>query len=168
MKVTAIPQDARGCRMASSHAADGRPPFGPCRQGDDVEHSDRLQCWRGSRHAEPGLEHQPAGRQCHRRLRLPCGNGRQAHGAPARASAEPSADRRAPQSEPDKVQNGVGGNRRGGTRGRSTHRARRGSNEREIHSAFKRIELLQPQALLVGADPFFNSRREQLVTLAKE
>jgi putative tryptophan/tyrosine transport system substrate-binding protein len=33
MKVTAIPQDARGCRMASSHAADGRPPFGPCRQG---------------------------------------------------------------------------------------------------------------------------------------
>ena len=58
---------------------------------------------------------------------------------------------------------------RGGTRGRSTHRARRGSNEREIHSAFKRIELLRPQALLVGADPFFNSlRREQLVTLAKE
>jgi len=42
------------------------------------------------------------------------------------------------------------------------------SNERPIHSAFKRIELLRPQALLVGADPFFNSRREQLVTLAKE
>jgi hypothetical protein len=39
MKVTAIPQDARGWRMASSHAADGRPPFGPCRQGDDVEHA---------------------------------------------------------------------------------------------------------------------------------
>ena len=34
--------------------------------------------------------------------------------------------------------------------------------------AFKRIELLRPQALLVGADPFFNSRCEQLVTLAKE
>jgi ABC-type uncharacterized transport system substrate-binding protein len=40
------------------------------------------------------------------------------------------------------------------------------SNEREIHSAFKRIEQLRPQALLVGADPFFNARREQLVTLA--
>src|SRR5262245_4496862 len=40
------------------------------------------------------------------------------------------------------------------------------SNEREIHSAFKRIEQLQPQALLVGADPFFNARREQHVTLA--
>jgi len=39
-------------------------------------------------------------------------------------------------------------------------------NEREIHSAFKRIEQLQPQALLVGSDPFFNARREQLVTLA--
>jgi putative tryptophan/tyrosine transport system substrate-binding protein len=40
------------------------------------------------------------------------------------------------------------------------------SNEREIHTAFKRIEQLRPQALLVGADPFFNARREQLVTLA--
>jgi putative ABC transport system substrate-binding protein len=40
------------------------------------------------------------------------------------------------------------------------------SNEREIHSAFKRIEQLRAQALLVGADPFFNARREQLVTLA--
>src|SRR6266436_6536670 len=32
-------------------------------------------------------------------------------------------------------------------------------------STFKRIALLRPQALLVGADPFFNARREQLVTL---
>jgi putative ABC transport system substrate-binding protein len=40
------------------------------------------------------------------------------------------------------------------------------SNESEIHSVFKRIEQLRPQALLVGADPFFNARREQLVTLA--
>ena len=39
-------------------------------------------------------------------------------------------------------------------------------NEREIHSAFKRIEQLQPQALLVGSDPFFNARREQVITLA--
>jgi putative ABC transport system substrate-binding protein len=40
------------------------------------------------------------------------------------------------------------------------------SDEGEIHSAFKRIARLRPQALLVGADPFFNARREQLVTLA--
>jgi putative tryptophan/tyrosine transport system substrate-binding protein len=40
------------------------------------------------------------------------------------------------------------------------------SNEHEIHGAFKRIARLRPQALLVGADPFFNARREQLVTLA--
>jgi len=40
------------------------------------------------------------------------------------------------------------------------------STEREIHSAFKRIGELRPQALLVGADPFFTTRREQLVTLA--
>jgi putative tryptophan/tyrosine transport system substrate-binding protein len=40
------------------------------------------------------------------------------------------------------------------------------SNEQEIHGAFKRIAPLRPQALLVGADPFFNARREQLVTLA--
>ena len=40
------------------------------------------------------------------------------------------------------------------------------SDEGEIHGAFKRIAQLRPQALLVGADPFFNARREQLVTLA--
>jgi putative ABC transport system substrate-binding protein len=40
------------------------------------------------------------------------------------------------------------------------------SNEHEIHGAFKRIARLRPQALLVGADPFYNARREQLVTLA--
>src|SRR5262245_9442762 len=40
------------------------------------------------------------------------------------------------------------------------------STEREINSAFKRIEQLRPQALLVGADPFFTTRRDQLVTLA--
>jgi putative ABC transport system substrate-binding protein len=39
-------------------------------------------------------------------------------------------------------------------------------DEGEIHGAFKRIAQLRPQALLVGADPFFNARREQLVTLA--
>jgi len=61
MKVTAIPQDARGCRMASSHAADGRPPFGACRQGDDVEHSDRLQCWRGSRQSLVSSINRPGG-----------------------------------------------------------------------------------------------------------
>ena len=40
------------------------------------------------------------------------------------------------------------------------------SSEREIDAAF--ISLVQSRAggLLVGADPFFNSRREQLVTLA--
>jgi putative ABC transport system substrate-binding protein len=40
------------------------------------------------------------------------------------------------------------------------------SDDGEIHEAFKRIAQLRPQALLVAADPFFNSRREQLVTLA--
>jgi putative ABC transport system substrate-binding protein len=40
------------------------------------------------------------------------------------------------------------------------------SDEGEIHAAFKRIAQLRPQALLVAADPFFNARREQLVTLA--
>jgi putative tryptophan/tyrosine transport system substrate-binding protein len=39
-------------------------------------------------------------------------------------------------------------------------------DEGEIHGAFKRIAQLRPQALLVAADPFFNARREQLVTLA--
>jgi putative ABC transport system substrate-binding protein len=39
-------------------------------------------------------------------------------------------------------------------------------NESEIDSAFALLVELHAGALLVGADPFFNSRREQLVTLA--
>ena len=40
------------------------------------------------------------------------------------------------------------------------------SNEADIHAAFRSIARWSAAALLVGADPFFNGRREQLVTLA--
>jgi putative ABC transport system substrate-binding protein len=40
------------------------------------------------------------------------------------------------------------------------------SSEQDIHAAFKSFVQMRVQALLVGADPFFNGRREQLVTLA--
>jgi ABC-type uncharacterized transport system substrate-binding protein len=40
------------------------------------------------------------------------------------------------------------------------------SNIREIDAAFQTLVRARPGALLVGADPFFISRREQLVTLA--
>jgi putative tryptophan/tyrosine transport system substrate-binding protein len=40
------------------------------------------------------------------------------------------------------------------------------SNEQDIHAAFRNFIRMQVQALLVGGDPFFNGRREQLVTLA--
>jgi putative tryptophan/tyrosine transport system substrate-binding protein len=40
------------------------------------------------------------------------------------------------------------------------------SNEQDIHAAFRNFVRMQVQALLVGGDPFFNGRREQLVTLA--
>jgi putative ABC transport system substrate-binding protein len=40
------------------------------------------------------------------------------------------------------------------------------SSEQDIHAAFKAFVQMRVQALLVGGDPFFNSRREQLVTLA--
>jgi putative tryptophan/tyrosine transport system substrate-binding protein len=40
------------------------------------------------------------------------------------------------------------------------------SSEREIHAAFGSLVQSRAGGLLVGADPFFNSRREQLVTLA--
>jgi putative ABC transport system substrate-binding protein len=40
------------------------------------------------------------------------------------------------------------------------------SNEEDIHAAFKAFVRMRMQALLVGGDPFFNGRREQLVTLA--
>ena len=39
-------------------------------------------------------------------------------------------------------------------------------NEKDIHAAFVALGKLRPGALLVGSDPFFNSRREQLATLA--
>ena len=40
------------------------------------------------------------------------------------------------------------------------------SSEADIHAAFRAMARLPAAALLVGADPFFNGRREQLVTLA--
>ena len=40
------------------------------------------------------------------------------------------------------------------------------TNEADIHAAFTAVARLPAPALLVGADPFFNGRREQLVTLA--
>jgi putative tryptophan/tyrosine transport system substrate-binding protein len=40
------------------------------------------------------------------------------------------------------------------------------SSERDVHTAFRSFDHMRVQALLVGADPFFNGRREQLVTLA--
>jgi putative ABC transport system substrate-binding protein len=40
------------------------------------------------------------------------------------------------------------------------------SNEQDIHAAFRGFVRMRVQALLVGGDPFFNGRREQLVTLA--
>jgi len=40
------------------------------------------------------------------------------------------------------------------------------SSEADIHAAFRAMAALPTAALLVGADPFFNGRREQLVTLA--
>jgi putative ABC transport system substrate-binding protein len=40
------------------------------------------------------------------------------------------------------------------------------SSEADIHAAFRAMTALPTAALLVGADPFFNGRREQLVTLA--
>jgi putative ABC transport system substrate-binding protein len=39
------------------------------------------------------------------------------------------------------------------------------SSDEEIEAAFARIDQARPGALLVGADPFFNSRREQIVAL---
>jgi putative ABC transport system substrate-binding protein len=42
----------------------------------------------------------------------------------------------------------------------------RASNEQEIDAAFARIGETQANALLVAGDPFFNSRREQIVALA--
>jgi putative tryptophan/tyrosine transport system substrate-binding protein len=40
------------------------------------------------------------------------------------------------------------------------------SSERDIHAAFRSFDQMRVQALLVGGDPFFNGRREQLTTLA--
>jgi putative tryptophan/tyrosine transport system substrate-binding protein len=40
------------------------------------------------------------------------------------------------------------------------------SSERDVHTAFRSFDHMRVQALLVGADPFFNGQREQLVTLA--
>jgi putative tryptophan/tyrosine transport system substrate-binding protein len=40
------------------------------------------------------------------------------------------------------------------------------SSERDIHAAFETLSALKAGGLLVAANPFFNSRREQIVTLS--
>src|SRR5262245_65606429 len=40
------------------------------------------------------------------------------------------------------------------------------SKTQDIHVAFKAFVQMRVQGLLIGGDPFFNGRREQLVTLA--
>jgi putative ABC transport system substrate-binding protein len=40
------------------------------------------------------------------------------------------------------------------------------SSESDLETAFASLAPLQPGALVVGADPFFNARRQQIVTLA--
>jgi putative ABC transport system substrate-binding protein len=40
------------------------------------------------------------------------------------------------------------------------------SSAQDIHAAFRSFGQMRVQALLIGGDPFFNGRREQLVTLA--
>ena len=40
------------------------------------------------------------------------------------------------------------------------------SSEQDIHTAFQALARLKPGGLLVAANPFFNSRREQIVTLS--
>jgi putative ABC transport system substrate-binding protein len=47
-----------------------------------------------------------------------------------------------------------------------TARLRCGVAKQDIHTAFKDLARKRVQSLLVGGDPFFNDRREQLVTLA--
>jgi putative tryptophan/tyrosine transport system substrate-binding protein len=53
------------------------------------------------------------------------------------------------------------------TIGRQIHIVR-ASSEQDIHAAFTTLAQLRAGALLVGADPFFTSRREQVVTLASQ
>jgi putative tryptophan/tyrosine transport system substrate-binding protein len=50
--------------------------------------------------------------------------------------------------------------------GQQVHILRAGS-EHEVDEAFATMARMRPGALLVGADPFFNSRRDQLVGLAR-
>jgi putative ABC transport system substrate-binding protein len=46
-------------------------------------------------------------------------------------------------------------------------RIERASSERELDAAFATLSDIQPSALIVGADSFFNSQRDKIVALAK-
>ena len=141
-------------------------PLGARGEKRDLDDPDRLRRRRRPGRARPGRQSRPAGRQPHGRQLPHRRADAQAAGAAVRAGSPGQGHR--PAREPEQSEYRAHDARRAGsgaTEGVQLPILKAGT-ESEIDAAFATLVQLQAGALVVGADPFFNSRREQLVALA--
>ena len=109
--------------------------------------------------ARPRRQSQPTGRQLTGAASICQPDGRQAPGAAARASSDRSVDRCTAQSEQSACGNPVEGSPGGGASPRPANSYLARKHEAELEAAFATAGKVGAGALLVAADPYFNSRR---------
>ena len=137
-------------------------------QGGDHDDSDRLRSRRRPGRARPRRQPQPAGRQRHRRhLSWPSSLGPKRLELLRELVPEATHDRRARQPDrsatmPEASREMAGGGTRLGLQIMSSTPA----TEREIETAFAALRNSRAGCARRCADPFFTSRREQIVALA--
>ena len=144
-----------------------RYPCGAGGKGGDHDDSDCLRQAADPVAAGTCRQPEPTGRQPHGRDRHWRGASAEAAGAAARAGARGDHRRSARQSEPIPSAENQSRTLQAAARtlGLQLH-VLHASTERDFDAVFATLVQLRAGALVIGADPFFNSRSEQLAALA--